>query len=337
MRDSTSGRARPSAGRRRALIGAAGTAALWAGGHARAQAQKYPSRPIRIIVPVAPGGGVDLLSRAIGARMSERLGVPVVIDNKPGANMVIGTELLAKSPPDGYTIMMASTGHAINPALHAKLPYDAVRDFVAINYVCYIPLVLEVHPSVPAQSVSELIALARSQPGKLSFGIGATGAGSHLAGEMLRIDNKIDIVGVPYKGNGPALNDLLGGQISMFFDVITTSLPHIRTGKLRALAVTSAKRSALLPEVPTMIESGLAGFDVAGWYLMVAPAGTPPDIVALLNAEINDAIRHPDVGGRLASQGVEWVGGTPEQAEQFVRSEMARWSKFVKASGMKAE
>ena len=269
--------------------------------------------------------------------MSERLGQQFIIENRPGGNMVIGTDLLSKAAPDGYTIMMASTGHAINPAFNPKLPYDTLKDFVAVNYVAYIPLVLAVHPSVPANSVAELIALARAQPGKLTYGIGSVGAGSHLGGEMLRINNALDIVGVQYKGNGPALNDLLGGQISMFFDVITTSLPHIRAGKLKALAVTSARRSALLPEVPTMIESGLAGFEVSGWYMVIAPVGTPADVVATLNAEINDAIRHPDVGARLSSQGVEWVGGTPAQADAFVRSEMDRWGKFVKASGMKPD
>ena len=322
---------------RRKLLGGAAAAMALAAAPAFGQAAKYPNRPIKIIVPVAPGGGVDLLARSIGARMSERMGVPVVIDNRPGASMVIGTELLAKSAPDGYTIMMASTGHAINPAFNPRLPYDTIKDFAAIQYVSYIPLVLAVHPSVPANSVSELIALAKAQPGKLTFGIGATGAGSHLGGELLRLQAAIDIVGVPYKGNGPALNDLLGGQISMFFDIITTSLPHIRAGKLKALAVTSPKRSGLLPEVPTMIEAGLPGFEVSGWYMMIAPAGTPADIVGQLNAEITEAVKHPDVGARLASQGVEWVGGSPAQADAFLRSEMDRWGKFVKASGMKAE
>jgi tripartite-type tricarboxylate transporter receptor subunit TctC len=323
--------------RRRLLGAAAGATLLAAARPGAAQPQKFPSRPLKIIVPVAPGGGVDLLSRAIGNRMSDKLGVPVIIENRPGGNMVIGTDLLSKAAPDGYTIMMASTGHAINPAFNPKLPYDTLKDFVAVNYVAYIPLVLAVHPSVPANSVAELIALARAQPGKLTYGIGSVGAGSHLGGEMLRINSALDIVGVQYKGNGPALNDLLGGQISMFFDVITTSLPHIRAGKLKALAVTSARRSALLPEVPTMIESGLAGFEVSGWYMVIAPVGTPADVVATLNAEINDAIRHPDVGARLSSQGVEWVGGTPAQADAFVRSEMDRWGKFVKASGMKPD
>lgn len=323
---------------RRRLLGAGAASALLASTTPlRAQAPKFPNRPIKIIVPVAPGGGVDLLSRAIGAKMAERMGVPVVIENRPGANMVIGSDLLAKSAPDGYTIMMASTGHAINPAFNTKLPYDTLKDFSAISYVCYIPLVLAVHPSVKANTVAELITLAKANPGKLNFGIGATGAGSHLGGELLRLSANIDIIGVPYKGNGPALNDLLGGQISMFFDVITTSLPHIKAGKLRALAVTSARRSDLLPEVPTMIEAGLPGFEVAGWYLMVAPAGTPPDIINVLNSEITAAISHPDVGTRLSSQGVVWVGGTPAQAEAFVRSEMDRWGKFVKASGMKAD
>jgi tripartite-type tricarboxylate transporter receptor subunit TctC len=299
-----------------------------------ALAQKFPGKPIHMIIPVAPGGGVDLLGRAIGARMADTLGVPVIVENKAGANTVIGTELLAKSPPDGYTIIMASTAHATNGALMKNMPFDPVKDFAPINYVAYIPLVLEVNSSFPAKTYQELISAAKAQPGNLSFGVGAAGAGSHLAGEMLKAQAGIDITPIIYKGNGPALVDLLGAHITMFYDIVTTSLPHIETGKLRPLAVTSAKRSTLLPNVPTMTELVGKPFEVVGWYMLLAPAGTPKDVIATLNNAINLAIKHPDVGGRLSAQGVEFVGGSPADAEAFLKEEVDKWPKFVKAAGI---
>ena len=300
-------------------------------------AQAFPSKPIHMIIPVAPGGGVDLLGRAVGARMAETLGVPVIVENKAGANTAIGTELLAKSPPDGYTIIMASTAHATNGALMKNMPFDPVKDFTAINYVAYIPLVLEVNSSFPAKTYEDLIAAARAQPGKLSFGVGAAGAGSHLAGEMLKMQTGIDITPIIYKGNGPALVDLLGGHITRFYDIVTTSLPHVESGKLRPLAVTSAKRSALFPNVPTMSELVGKPFEVVGWYMLLAPAGTPRPVIATLNNAINLAIKHPDVGAKLSAQGVEFVGGTPQQAETFLREEVARWPQFVRSRGIKLE
>jgi tripartite-type tricarboxylate transporter receptor subunit TctC len=304
---------------------------------AAAQTQKYPSRPIKMIVPVPPGSGTDLIARAIGQKMSERMGVPVIVENRPGASAAIGTDALAKSPADGYTIMTGYTVHATNPIFNSKLPYDTLRDTAPIVYLCYIPLVLDVHPSVPVNSVQELIDLARSQPGRLSYASGGAGAGAHLSGELFRILTKTDVVHIPYKGNAPALADLLGGQVHMMFDIVTTSLPHIRAGKLRGLAVTSARRSSLAPELPTMIEAGLPGFEVVGWYMLFAPAGTPKEIMAVLNAEANRAIKDPEVGAKLGSQGVEWVGGTTEQADAFLRSEMARWGKIARETGMKAD
>jgi tripartite-type tricarboxylate transporter receptor subunit TctC len=302
-----------------------------------AQAQKYPSRPIKMIVPVPPGSGTDLIARTVGQKMSERLGVPVIIENRPGASAAIGTDLLAKSAPDGYTIMMGYTVHATNPIFNSHLAYDTLKDFAAIAYVCYIPLVLDVHPSVPVNSVQELIALARAKPGQLQYASGGAGAGAHLSGELFRIMTKTDITHVPYKGNAPALTDMLGGQVTMMFDIVTTSLPHIRSGKLKGLAVTSPKRSSLAPDLPTMIEAGLPGFEVTGWYMMFAPAGTPRDIMAVLNAEVNRAIRDPDVVAKLGSQGVEFTGGTAAEAEAFLRAEMARWTKLAKDTGMKAD
>jgi tripartite-type tricarboxylate transporter receptor subunit TctC len=302
-----------------------------------AQAQKYPSKPVRLIVPVPPGSGTDLIARTLGTKMSQSMGVPFVVENRGGASAAIGTDLLAKSPPDGYTIMMGYTVHATNPIFNTKLPYDTLKDTAPIAYVCYIPLVLDVHPSVQANSVQELIAMARAHPGKLSYASGGAGAGAHLSGELFRLLTKTDIVHVPYKGNAPAVADMMGGQVHMMFDIITTSLPLIRSGKLKALAVTSAKRSSLAPELPTMIEAGLPGFETTGWYMMLAPAGMPKDVMATLNAEVNKAIKDPEVGQKLGSQGVEWVGGTPAQADAFLRSEMARWAKIAKETGMKAD
>lgn len=302
-----------------------------------AYAQKFPNRPIKMIVPVPPGSGTDLIARTVGQKMAERLGVPVIVENRPGASAAIGTDLLAKSAPDGHTIMMGYTVHATNPIFNPNLPYDTLKDFAAIAYVCYIPLVLDVHPSVPVNSVQELIALARAKPGQLQYASGGAGAGAHLSGELFRIMTKTDIVHVPYKGNAPALTDMLGGQVTMMFDIVTTSLPYIRSGRLKGLAVTSPERSSLAPDLPTMIEAGLPGFEVTGWYMMFAPAGTPREIIALLNAEVNRAIREPDVRTKLGSQGVEFTGGTPEQAEAFLRAEMKRWAQLAKATGMKAD
>ncbi len=302
-----------------------------------AQAQKYPNRPVKIIVPVPPGGGVDLLARSIGGKMAERLGVPVLIENRAGASAAIGTEQLAKSAPDGYTIMMGYTVHATNALFNPRLPYDTLKDFQPIVYVSYIPLVLVTPPSMQPNSVKELIALAKAKPGGLSYASGGAGAGAHLSGELFRYLAGVDVTHIPYKGNGPAITDLLGGQVSMLFDTITTSIQHIRAGKMKALAVTGRKRSPLLPELPTMIESGLPEFEVSGWYMMLAPAGIPRDVLDLLNSEINIAIKDPAIGAKLASQGVEWEGGSPERAGEFLRSEMARWGKVIKETGMKAD
>ena len=304
---------------------------------AAAQAQKFPNRPIKLIVPVPPGGGVDLLARSIGGKMADRLGVPVLIENRAGASAAIGTEALAKSPPDGYTIMMGYTVHATNALFNPKLPYDTLKDFQPLVYVSYIPLVLVTPPALPANSVKELIALAKVKPGALSYASGGAGAGAHLSGELFRYLAKVDVTHIPYKGNGPAITDLLGGQVSMLFDTITTSIQHIRAGKMKALAVTGRKRSSLLPELPTMIEAGLPEFEVSGWYMMLAPAGIPRDVLELLNSEINIAIKDPAIGAKLASQGVEWEGGSPERANEFLRSEMTRWGKIIKETGMKAD
>lgn len=315
------------------LIAALALACLATG----ALAQKYPSKPVKMIIPVPPGSGTDLIGRTLATKMSANMGVPFVVENRGGASAAIGTDLLAKSPPDGYTIMMGYTVHATNPLFNTKLPYDTLKDTAPIAYVCYIPLVLVVNPSVPVKSVNELTAMARNYPNKVSYASGGAGAGAHLSGELFRLLTRTDIVHIPYKGNAPAVADLLGGQVHMMFDIVTTSLPLARAGKLRALAVTSAKRSSLAPELPTMIEAGLPGFETTGWYMMLAPAGMPKDVMTTLNTELNKAMKDPEVGGKLAAQGVEWVGGTPEQADAFLRSEMVRWAKIAKETGMKAD
>jgi tripartite-type tricarboxylate transporter receptor subunit TctC len=301
-----------------------------------AGAQRYPDHAIKLIVPVPPGGGVDILSRAIGAKMQQTMGVPVIVENKAGASAAIGTEALAKSPPDGYTIMMGYSAHATNPIFSTSLPYDTSKDFAAIAHVGYIPLILVVNANSPYHSVQDLVAAAKAKPGTLQFASGGAGAGAHLSGELLKNIAGVDVIHVPYKGNAPALNDLLGGQVTMMFDTITTALPHVKSGKLRALAVTSPRRSPLAPDVPTMIESGLPGFDISAWYVMFAPANTPKDVMARLNAEINKAIADPELRRTLGEQGVEFTGGTPEEADKFVKGEVDRWAKIIKTRGMSA-
>lgn len=298
-------------------------------------AQTYPSQPIRLIVPVPPGGGVDLLSRTIGQKMADNMGATLVVENKAGASAAIGTAELAKSAPDGYTIMMAYSAHATNPIFNPNLPYDTEKDFAPIVFVGYIPLILVTGSNSGFDSVKTIIEKARAKPGSIAYASGGAGAGAHLSGELMKYLEKIDLIHVPYKGNAPALNDVLAGQVPFMFDTITTALPHVKSGKLKALAVTSRKRSSLAPDVPTMIEAGLPDFEIYAWYMMLAPKGTPPEIVRRLNAEINKAMQDPDVRDRLGKRGVDFVGGTPEEADKFLRSEMERWARVAKTTGMK--
>ncbi len=299
-----------------------------------AGAQAYPSKPIRFVVPVPAGGGVDLLTRVLGQKMSESMGVPVIPDNKPGASAAIGTEFVAKAAPDGYTIMMGYSAHATNPIFSPKLAYDTEKDFAAIVFVGYIPLILVMHPSFRANSVKELIALAKARPGEVQYASGGAGAGAHLSGELLKYLAGVDLVHIPYKGNAPALNDVLGGQVSIMFDTITTAIEHVKARKLKALAVTSARRSPLAPELPTMIEAGLSNFDISAWYIVVAPAATSREVIQKLNAELNKAMGDADIRTRMSAQGVEFAGGTPEQADAFIRSEIKRWRQIIKTTGM---
>jgi tripartite-type tricarboxylate transporter receptor subunit TctC len=303
-----------------------------------AAAQTYPTKPIRLVVPFPAGGTTDILAREVGQRLSTSLGQPVVIDNRPGAAGNIGSELVAKSAPDGYTLLMATVGtHAINPSLYAKLPYDHVADFAPVILVASVPNVLEVTPSLPVNSVADLIKLAKEKPGQINFASSGSGTSIHLSGELFKTMAGVDMTHVPYKGSAPALADLIGGQVQVMFDNLPSSLPQIKAGKLRAIAVTSAQRAPALPNVPTIAESGLPGFEASSWFGVVAPAGTPPAIVARLNADLNLWLQTPDAREKLLAQGAAAAGGSPEQFATHIRAETEKWAKVVKASGAKVD
>jgi tripartite-type tricarboxylate transporter receptor subunit TctC len=307
---------------------------LIAGG---AAAQNYPVRPIRLIVPSTPGGSVDTLARTIGPKLTERWGQQVVIDNRSGAGGVIAGETLAKAPADGYTLMLGTIASlATNVSLHKKLAYDPVKDFAPVTLVATQDLMLLVYPSVPAKSVKELIELARAKPGQLTFASAGSGAGGHLCGELFKILAQLDIVHVPYKGVAPALLDVMSGQVTMTFSSILSGTPQMKAGKVRALAVTGRKRSPAVPELPTMVEAGVAGYEASTWYGVVAPASTPRDVVTKLNREIVAILRLPEVSERLSGEGAEPVGNAPEEFAKFMRAEIAKWGKVIKAAGIRA-
>lgn len=303
-----------------------------------ARAQPYPNKPIKIVAPFPPGGPVDILSRTIGSRLSQRLGQPVIVENRAGAAGNIGSDVVAKSPPDGYTLLMGFVGtHAINPSLYAKMPYDNVNDFEPISLVAVVTIMLVVHPSVPARSVSELVALAKSKPGQLTFGSPGHGTPQHLAGELFNTMAGVKMLHVPYKGAVPALSDLLGGEISMIFSSMPPALPHVKNGKLRALGVTSPARSPAAQELPTIAETGLTGYVVENWYGILAPRGTPKEIVAKLNTEIVAVLQMSDVRESLSVQGAQPLTSTPEQFAAYIKDETAKWSSIIRTSGVKVE
>ena len=302
-----------------------------------AAAQAYPNKPLRMVVPFPPGAGTDMLARTIAAKLADSMGQPVVVENKPGGGATIGTDVVAKSAPDGYTLLLSTTSHAINPSVYAKLPYDTLKDFVTVTQVATVPTVLVVHPSVPANTIKELVAYAKANPGKLNMGSASSGTVFHLAGEYLKSQAGIDMVHVPFKGGGPAMTALLGGQVNVLFETTLTVQPQVKAGKLRALAVGSARRAPSFPEVPTVAESGFPGFSAENWYGVYAPAGTPRDIVMKLNTEIIKALNLPDVKERFASQGAELIGNTPEQHAGFLKTEMDKWEKIAKLSNAKAD
>ncbi|HUP95882.1 MAG TPA: tripartite tricarboxylate transporter substrate binding protein [Burkholderiales bacterium] len=300
--------------------------------------QDYPNRPVRMIVPYPPGGPTDIMGRLTAEVLSRRLGQNVVVDNRGGAATAIGAEMAARAPADGYTLLVSSeTTFAVTPALKDKLPYHPERDFAPIALLTTQPYVLAVNNALPVNSVSQLIAHAKANPGKLSYGSAGTGGANHLAGEMFKHAAGIDILHVPYKGNGPAIIDLIGGQIALMVGSISSLYPHATTKKLRLLAVASGKRSASAPEIPTFSESGLAGYQVSGWNCIVAPRGTPPPIVRRINAEVAAGFKQPDVLERLRKQSIEPVAGTPEQLAAHIKSEFARYSKLIKAIGLTVE
>jgi tripartite-type tricarboxylate transporter receptor subunit TctC len=299
--------------------------------------QEYPSRPVRLVVPFAAGGPNDIIARLVGGRLSEALGQPIVVENRPGAGGNIGTDFVAKAAPDGYTLLSAGPGSLIINPLLGSVPYDTARDFAPVSLMASAPNVLVVHPSLPAKSVKELIELARARPRHLNYASGGPGSTPHLSGALFAVMAGIDIVHVPYKGTGPASADLLGGQVQMAFFGIPPLLPHIRSGKLRALAVTGKRRSPELPEVPTVHEAALPGYEVSPWYGLLAPAGTSRAIITRLNAEVARVVRSAEMREKLASQGAEPAGGTPEDYAAVIRADTATWARVIKDAGIRGE
>jgi tripartite-type tricarboxylate transporter receptor subunit TctC len=301
-------------------------------------AQAYPTKPIRLVVPFPPGGSLDVVARAIGQKLTEAWGQPVVIDNRPGAGGNIGADLVAKSAPDGYTILEgALSTHAVNVSLYRTMPYDPIKDFAPITLVATTPNVLVLNPTLPVNSVRELVAYAKAHPGTLSFGSGSNGSAGHLAGELFKAEAGVDMVHIPYKGGAPALQALLAGDTQLMFDNLANSTPQLKAGKLKALAVTTAKRSALIPELPTLAETGLPGFDIYTWWGFMAPAGTPKEIIAKWNAEVTRILATPEMKAFFAQQGAEPAPTTPEQFAALIRSEIPKYAKIVKDSGAKVD
>jgi len=300
-----------------------------------ALAQTYPVRPVRLIVPTTPGGSVDTLARTIAPRLSERFGHQVVVDNRSGAGGTIAAEFTARSVPDGYTLMIGTIASlATNVSLQQKLSYDPLRDFAPVTLVATQNLVLTVHPSVPAKNVRELVKLAKARPGQLAFASAGNGTGSHLSGELFKQLAGVDVLHIPYKGVAPALVDVISGQVPMSFPSILTSLPQVQSGRLRALAVSGAQRSGAMPDLPTMMEAGVKDYESATWYGIVAPVATPPEIVNKLNAEIAAILKQPDTRERIARDGADPVGNTPQQFGAFMKSEIEKWRKVIRAAGI---
>jgi len=309
------------------LLASAGTAC----------AQPYPNRPVRIVVPFAPGGAVDIVARLVAQKMTEAYGQTVVVDNRGGAGGTIGTDVVAKAKPDGYTLLVASMGVAVNAALYPKLPYDTLKDLAPLTMLAEQPNILVVHPSLPVKSVRELVALAKARPGQVSYASGGIGSNSHLATVLFEQKAKIRLLHVPYKGLGPAMTDLVGGQVQLIVSNVSTALPFVRSGRLRLLAVTSKKRFALLPDTPTVEEAGVPGYDSSGWYGMWAPAGMSAELVALLNRDVTRILTSTAMRDQLAAQGLQAIPTPPEAFATELRQEIDKWARVVKASGVKAE
>ncbi|RPJ47050.1 MAG: tripartite tricarboxylate transporter substrate binding protein [Betaproteobacteria bacterium] len=301
------------------------------------RAAEYPTRPIRMVVAYAPGGTTDFTARVTAPKLSELLGQTVVVDNRPGAGSILGTDLVAKGSPDGYTLLMADTTYGIIPAIYSKLPFNVQKDFATISLIMSVPNALVVHPSVAARSVSELVALAKSKPGQLTFGSGGVGTPLHMAGEQLKLAAGVNMLHVPHKGAAPAMVSLLGGQITMVFPTLTLAVPQVKSGKVRALAVTSAKRAAAFPEIPTMSEAGYAAVNATSWFGLVAPAQAPKAILSRISAETAKVVKLPDVRERIEAQHGVVVGNTPGAFAQFVATEIASWTRVAQAGNIRAD
>ena len=299
-------------------------------------AQTYPAKAVRVVVPFAPGGGIDFMARIVSQRLQEELGQPFVVDNRPGAGGVVGSEVVATARPDGYTLLAVPISHAANVSL-TKLSFDPVGDFAPIIHLASAPNVVLVHPSLPVKTIGEFTRLARQHPGQLSYASSGNGSSTHLAAELFRMLAKIDLLHVPYKGGGPALINLLGGQVSMYIGSLPASLPHVRSRRLKALAVTSAARANALPDVPTAIEAGIAGYEYVGWYGLLAPAGTPAAVIERLNVETNKILRQAAIVEKLAADGAQPVGGTPAQFADHIRNEISKWAGVVKYARMRVD
>ena len=300
-------------------------------------AQTYPSKPIRIVVPYPPGGFNDTLGRTLAAKFTESWGQPAVVENKPGGNTLIGSDFVAKSAPDGYTLLVVAFPFSVVPSLFKTMPYDTVKDFAPVILAATSPNLLVVNPQLPVKSVGELVALAKAKPGTLSYASTGNGSSNHISMELFKTLAGVDIVHIPYKGSAPAVTDLLGGQVMLMFDNVPNVLPQVKAGRLRALGTSGAQRSALAPDVPTVAEAGVPGYELMVWFGLVAPAGTPREVVQKLNAEVAKILAMPDVRERFMAQGVEPLGSTPEQFGEHIRAQMAKWSKVVRDAGVKAE
>jgi tripartite-type tricarboxylate transporter receptor subunit TctC len=301
-----------------------------------AQAQDFPNRTIRLVVPFSPGGSTDGISRHLAQKLTVALGQPMVVENRPGAGGTLGTDLVAKSKPDGYTLLFVATSTAINQALFTNLPYDTMKDLDPVIHLVNLSGILVVHPDLPVRTVPELIALARAKPGSLNYASAGNGTTLHLAAEMFNALAKTEITHVPYKGSGPALTDLIGGRVQMMFANMPGTVQHVRAGRIRVIAVTDEKRSPVFPEVPTVAESGVPGYRATGWFGIMAPAGTPREIVERLNAELNKALRTPELTEFMRNEGAELAGGTPQDFRAHLRSEVDRWGAVIKSAGIKA-
>ena len=309
-------------------------AALFA---AAGYAQQYPTRPIRFISPYPPGGGNDTLARILGEKLGDQMGQRILVDNRPGANTIIGTEMLAKSQPDGYTLIILPNSFATNPGFYSKLPYDTMKDFAPIGQIAQSPQMLVAHPSVPVKTLKDVLVLAKAKPGQLSYGTSGNGSPGHLAGLLLSMMTGVQLTHIAYKGTAPAVNELVGGHIPLMMSSMLATLPHVRAGKLRIIALTTAQRSRAIPEVPTIAEAGVPGYEATLWYGVLAPARTPEAIIKRLNAELATSLKHPDVVEKLSTQAVEPHHTSPEQFATLIRTELTKWAKVIAATGVKAD